>query len=199
MFVTFSRPFRLNIVFQRNNKILFFDLLLCLEWSCLDEYFFHAAESTVHMFCWIWYFCDMFALVDTCSMSANFLVCLEKKVLTLSPIRMQSSVMQFYFFCDMNFMWASMTISYQYLSPPPLYAFLGHNVSIMLPKTSAIVIQTRPSVNQAKDWLGQLFASFLTKRTTKQQGNPSESFLLTSEKAVFCKMLAIFHYTNKVL
>ena len=90
----------------------FFDLLLCLEWSCLDEYFFHAAESTVHMFCWIWYFCDMFALVDTCSMSANFLVCLEKKVLTLSPIRMQSSVMQFYFFCDMNFMWASMTISY---------------------------------------------------------------------------------------
>ena len=157
MFVTFSRPFRLNIVFQRNNKILFFDLLLCLEWSCLDEYFFHTAESTVHMFCWIWYFCDIFALVDTCSMSANFLVCLEKKVLTLSPIRMQSSVMQFYFFCDMNFMWASMTISYQYLSPPPLYAFLGHNVSIMLPKTSAIVIQTRTSVNQAKDWLCQLF------------------------------------------
>ena len=107
----------------------FSDLLLNLEWSCLEEYFFHTAKSTFHMFCWIWYFCDMFALVDTCSMSANFLVCLEKKVLTLSPIRMQSSVMQFYFLCDMNFMWASMTISYQYISPPLLCAFLGQNVS----------------------------------------------------------------------
>ena len=57
----------------------FSDLLLNLEWSCLEEYFFHTAKSTFHMFCWIWYFCDMFALVDTCSMSANFLVCLEKK------------------------------------------------------------------------------------------------------------------------
>ena len=75
--------------------------------------------------------------------------------------------------------------------------------------------QIRPSVHHAKEWLGQLFlipglekcitygcghfnndfpvnqaffGMLTTKRTTKQPGDPSASLLLTSEKAVFCKI-----------
>ena len=88
-------------------------------------------------------------------------------------------------------------------------------------KTGKSLKCTRPSVNSAKDWFGQLFlfpgwsglekgfnygcdqqgavnshfpvymaifGKVTTERTTKQPGDPSASLLLTSEKAVFCKI-----------
>ena len=58
--------------------------------------------------------------------------------------------------------------------------------------------KTRPFVNNAKDWLDQLFLFpdldwICDEQTNDQQGDPSASLLLSSQKGVFCNTI-VLHY-----